>query len=504
MCTTIGSCLILQNLHLSKGELLHLKDLLKKNPELRKYIYILAVVVISIIFYRYTENVRLENIFPVIFKVLTPFIYGIILAYILNAPTRFLENLLVKIPFMKKKEQACKAISIAVAFLLLIGVILGIVGYIIPEITRSAQNLVAFLLKIESGDVEKALQSFAKKLNITLTEETYVYIISSVNYIIDTTMDSLKNMPGMLSSVMTQAVSIASSIYNIIMGLIVSVYILLDKKNLSQYVGKVFYCFMSRRRALVFADFAEHCNEVFESYFVGKVIDSLIIGVIFFVGAVVLNLPYALFFSLIIGITNMIPYFGPVIGGVPVVLLTLIYSPIKGLWVLLFIIALQQFDGVVLGPKILGKSIGVKPLGVVFAIIVGGAIAGPLGMFFGVPAFSIISELVNDIVEKNYRKKGITNRSSSENGGKKRARHTQKYESTSFSLDLMPKIDKGLDLLKIKQSSKEESEQQIATVGSRRKVRDYKEEKDNIKSEIKKKIKNRVKKEAEDGNSKNI
>jgi hypothetical protein len=289
------------------------------------------------------------------------------------------------------------------------------------------------------------------------------------------------------------------------MGLIVSVYILLDKKNLSEYVGKVFYCFMSRRRALVFAGFAEHCNEVFESYFVGKVIDSLIIGVIFFVGAVVLNLPYALFFSLIIGITNMIPYFGPVIGGVPVVLLTLIYSPIKGLWVLLFIIALQQFDGVVLGPKILGKSIGVKPLGVVFAIVVGGAIAGPLGMFFGVPAFSIISELVNDIVEKNYRKKGITNRSSSENGGKKRARHTPpKYESATFSLDLMPKIDKGLDLLKIKQSSKEESETQIATVGSRRKKPDYEKEKNEIKSEIKKKISNRVKKEAGNGNSKDI
>jgi hypothetical protein len=157
-----------------------------------------------------------------------------------------------------------------------------------------------------------------------------------------------------------------------------------------------------------------------------------------------------------------------------------------------------------LGPKILGKSIGVKPLGVVFAIIVGGAIAGPLGMFFGVPAFSIISELVNDIVEKNYRKKGITNRSSAESGGKKRPRHTQKYESTSFSLDLMPKIDKGLDLLKIKQSSKEESEKQVATVGSRRKRRDYEIEKNAVKSEIKKKIKNRVNEEAENGNAKNI
>jgi hypothetical protein len=275
-------------------------------------------------------------------------------------------------------------------------------------------------------------------------------------------------MPGMFSSVMTQAMSIASSIYNLVMSLIISIYILLDKKNLSKYVGKIFYCFMDRRRALMLAGFAEHCNDVFESFFVGKLIDSFVIAVMFFAGAMILHLPYALFFSLIIGITNMIPYFGPVIGAVPVFLLTLIYSPIKGFWVLIFIILLQQFDGVVLGPKILGKSIGVKPLGVIFAIIVGGAIAGPIGMFFGVPVFSVISEIVTDIVEKNYRVKSIRSHENTDTG-KKRQRHSQKYESSTFSLSLATKLDKGMDLFKIKECSKEESEKQIATIGHRKK-----------------------------------
>jgi predicted PurR-regulated permease PerM len=444
-----------------------LREFFKKNAEFRKYTYILCVVFLSIIFFRWTENVKFENIFPVIFGVLSPFIYGTILAYILNVPTRFLELLLKKIPLLGKKEHACKVISIAVAFFLLIGLILCIVGYIIPELTSSAQSLGAFLLKIESGDVEKFLQNTAKRFNLTINDEMYSYILSSINELINAVMASLKNMPGMFSSVMTQAMSIASSIYNLVMSLIISIYILLDKKNLSKYVGKIFYCFMDRRRALILAGFAEHCNDVFESFFVGKLVDSIIIAVMFFAGAVILRLPYALFFSLIIGITNMIPYFGPVIGGVPVVLLTLIYSPIKGFWVLIFIILLQQFDGVVLGPKILGKSIGVKPLGVIFAIIVGGAIAGPIGMFFGVPVFSVISEIVTDIVEKNYRAKSIRSHENADTG-KKRQRHPQKYESSTFSLSLATKLDKGMDLFKIKECSKEESEKQIATVGHRK------------------------------------
>ena len=118
-----------------------------------------------------------------------------------------------------------------------------------------------------------------------------------------------------------------------------------------------------------------------------------------------MNLPYPMLFAIIIGITNMIPYFGPFIGAVPVVALTILINPIKGLWVLIFIVVLQQFDGVILGPRILGDSIGLKPIGVIFAIIVGGAIAGPLGMFFGVPIFSVIFTIFSNFVEKLYNSK---------------------------------------------------------------------------------------------------
>jgi predicted PurR-regulated permease PerM len=110
-------------------------------------------------------------------------------------------------------------------------------------------------------------------------------------------------------------------------------------------------------------------------------------------------------FALIIGLTNMIPYFGPFIGAIPVTALTMLDSPIKGVWVLIFIIILQQFDGIILGPKILGSSTGLKPIGVIFAIIVGGAIAGPLGMFFGVPIFSVALTALMNFIDKNYNEK---------------------------------------------------------------------------------------------------
>jgi hypothetical protein len=255
--------------------------------------------------------------------------------------------------------------------------------------------------------------------------------------------------------VLSRAVSIASSIYNVIMSLIISIYMLSDKEKLGILLGKLLYCFMSRKRALKTVSFAIHLNEVFENYFTGKLVDSFIIAVIFFVGAALLKLPYPLFFALIIGITNMIPYFGPVIGGVPVVMLTLIYSPIKGLWVLLFIIVLQQFDGVILGPKILGNSIGIKPLGVIFAIIVGGAIAGPVGMFFGVPIFSVLAEVVNDFIEKNYYTKTIMK--SNEKHITTRYARRQKKQNVSIN-EALPLLDTKIELPKILEAYKPKSQ----------------------------------------------
>ena len=152
----------------------------------------------------------------------------------------------------------------------------------------------------------------------------------------------------------------------------------------------------------------KECNTIFSSFIIGKSLDSLIIGIICFILMTILKLPYSVLLSVIVGITNMIPYFGPFIGAIPGVVLFLVISPIKSIIFAVMILALQQFDGLYLGPKILGNSTGLKPLWVIFGITVGGAYAGVLGMFLGVPVVGVIAHLLNKSITSRLEKKNIT------------------------------------------------------------------------------------------------
>lgn len=382
----------------------------KNNYNLRKSLYTLGIIIISIIFYRYTENVKVSAFIPVILNVLSPFIYGAVMAYLLNIGTRCLEKRVfsrikhfqTNDPKIKKRE---RILSITIALIILIGAIIGIVSYIIPEIMSSVQNIINIAIGFDYTGIKKWVDNFLIQNHIVLGSEAYNSLITSINNIMETFTDWLKYLPNMVWSIVTHAVSIASSLVNVIMGLIIAFYLLMDKEKVVAFGKIILKSTLPEKHAVIIIHNIKIINDTFNSFFTGKTLDSLIIGIIFFIGAVILNIPYPLLFSIIIAITNMIPYFGPFIGAVPVTALTVLVSPVKGIWVLIFIIILQQFDGMILGPKILGESIGLKPIGVIFAIIVGGAIAGPLGMFFGVPVFACLFKLLFDFINKIYKKK---------------------------------------------------------------------------------------------------
>lgn len=382
----------------------------KNNYNLRKSMYTLGIIIISIIFYRYTENVKIAAFIPIILNVLSPFIYGAVMAYLLNIGTRCLEKRVfsrikyfqTNDPKIKKRE---RILSITIALIILIGAIIGIVSYIIPEIMSSVQNIINIAIGFDYTGIKKWVDNFLIQNHIVLGSEAYNSLITSINNIMETFTDWLKYLPNMIWSIVTHAVSIASSLLNVIMGLIIAFYLLMDKEKVVSFGKIVLKSLLPEKHAVIIIRNIKVVNDTFNSFFTGKTLDSLIIGIIFFIGAVILNIPYPLLFSIIIAITNMIPYFGPFIGAVPVTALTVLVSPVKGIWVLIFIIILQQFDGIILGPKILGDSIGLKPIGVIFAIIVGGAIAGPLGMFFGVPIFACLFKLLFDFINKIYEKK---------------------------------------------------------------------------------------------------
>ena len=202
--------------------------------------------------------------------------------------------------------------------------------------------------------------------------------------------------------------SVVSMVYNILIGLVVSIYFVIDARGLMTKTKEIIYAVMPKGKEKRTWNVILQCNHIFNGFLFGKMIDSLIIGLLCFIIMLILHLPYALLISVIVGITNMIPYFGPFIGAVPGVVIFFFISPKLSLIFAIMILALQQFDGLYLGPKILGDLTGIKPLWVIFGVTVGGALFGVMGMFLGVPTVAVLSYLSSLIIEKKLKKKGIT------------------------------------------------------------------------------------------------
>ena len=195
---------------------------------------------------------------------------------------------------------------------------------------------------------------------------------------------------------------------NLIIGIIISVYLLAMKEQSLARCCKLLYGVLSERAANLVMRGTRRTDELFSGFVRGKLLDSLIIGILCFIGGSILNLPYTPLVSVVVGVTNIIPFFGPFLGAIPSAFLILLVSPRQCLYFILFIIALQQFDGNILGPKILGKSTGISSFWVIVAIVVGGGFGGVLGMFLGVPIFACINSLVHWFTDRSLTKKGVT------------------------------------------------------------------------------------------------
>ena len=213
-------------------------------------------------------------------------------------------------------------------------------------------------------------------------------------YIQDFLRGFTEKYPSYIKRILSSTLNIASIFLNVILGIVISIYILFDKEIIGERSRKIVCAILPKKASENLIQFCKESNSTFEKFFVGKIIDSTIIGIIFFIGATLLKAPFAMLLS--------------IIGAIPVIFITLMFditNPLKSLWIGIFILLLQQFDGNILGPKILGDSIGVKPIGIIFSIIVGGAIFGPPGMFFGVPIFAVIFSAFNRFIDKKYDEK---------------------------------------------------------------------------------------------------
>lgn len=326
-------------------------------------------------------------------KILNPFFWAFGIAYILNP-------LMVHI---EKRFKLKRALSILIVYMIVIGLITLTVTIVSPTIASNVGELVSNMPNY-ARQTEGWFNTNIGKFNLVNNTD----ILNWINNFLTTSLDKLTEILNTgVNAILTKAISFTSSFLKMIFGFIISIYILKDKEVFKKSIKKFLYAIFNEESVNNFLVFGNEVNELFSQYIIGKFIDSSIIGFICAIGLIILQIPYALLISFIVGITNMIPYFGPFIGMIPAVIITLFYSPIKALWVLLFIFILQQFDGWFLGPKILGDKVGVSPFWIILAITIGGATFGVLGMFLGVPIIAIIKTSLQRFVSKRLKNKNI-------------------------------------------------------------------------------------------------
>lgn len=374
----------------------------KLKPEMKEAVVVLSLSGIAIVsFYLIVSNLNVvANAFSVVFHALLPFIFGIVFAFIL-IPLRNLaeEKLLSRYTLSKKAK---RKISVAITFVLFLLILIGFFWLLIPQMASSIATLVGNLTGY-IGNAQKLTEQLLGRdteLLDTVTDTLY----SAANAL----AKWMTTASGGLGKIVTYVGDIVSMITNFCIGIIISLYLLLDSEKFKLQLKKVVYSIFPEKIGNELSSVFSLTADMFYKFISGKAIDSLIIGVICYIGCKILDMPYAILIAVIIGVTNMIPVFGPFIGAIPCLLILVIIDWVKAAEFLIFIVILQQCDGNIIGPYILGDAVGLPTFWVMFSIIVGGALFGVVGMFIGVPTFAVIYVLVKRGINDKLKQKNIS------------------------------------------------------------------------------------------------
>ena len=363
--------------------------------------YIVALVaIIAIIFLMIANWGVVLAVIGKFLTILMPFILGFFFACFINPLVKRVHSLLNRIK-PGKGAKIKKAFSVIISYVVVIGVITVLLIYIIPQIKESIGELGNTI-----QDGYQYMITHQKELNEKIP---FIGLGGGIEYIKEFAYKKImSNGSEILPYVYHVSSSLLTTSYNVLMGLVISIYIILDMKKLKRSARKVVYALSPKKKEQEVWQTMKQCSHIFNGFLIGKMIDSLIIGILCLIAMSILKLPYALLLSLIVCITNMIPYFGPIIGAIPGVMIYLFIDIRYAFIFALMILILQQFDGLYLGPKILGDQTGIKPLWVIFGITVGGAYFGVMGMFLGVPVVAVIMYLLQLFLDKKLKKKNIS------------------------------------------------------------------------------------------------
>ena len=330
-----------------------------------------------------------------LYSIISPFVVAFVLAFLLHTPVDWFERTV----FSKRKAK--RALSILSAYVVFSLFIAALIVAAAPQVADSVVSV--------GNNIPKYIQSVTTVLN-KLTNQ-YNWDSAFIASVTDTMNNAFKNLSTFVLSLVPQlvnfSVSIGSFAIDLFMSVIASIYMLATKERLIFQMKKILYSFLKEKKADRIIEIGGLTNEMFTKFINGEMVDSLIIGILCFIGMLFIYSPYAILIAIIVGVTNMIPFFGPFIGAVPSILILLMVSPLDALIFAAFVLALQQFDGNILGPKILGDSTGLAPIWVLVSITIGGGLMGFAGMIIGVPTFAVFYSLLSENMDKRLAAKNI-------------------------------------------------------------------------------------------------
>ncbi|OHW62458.1 pheromone autoinducer 2 transporter [Andreesenia angusta] len=361
---------------------------------IRRKLNYFSLTVVLLLFLILVKDLHQSDFFATVSKILMPFVYGFIIAYILNPIIHYLE---MRLNFKK-------SISILIVYsALLLGLylfftkaspkLLMSINNLLLDLPKSLRLLVSGLRENLLGNMDNPLLD---KLLLSMLFQLDVFLEKGLSF------TSLN-----IEKLLSLAFGITGLITNLVIGLVISIYMIKDKYRFASLGKKLLYAFLEGDEATSIVNFLTDLNNVFSRFIVGKIIDSAIMAVLFFVPIKLMGADFVLLMSTIFGVTNIVPYFGPLVGIIAVSVISIVYMPDLAIQISILAILLQQFDGLYLGPKILGGKVGLSTFWTMTTILISGGLFGIMGMLLAVPAASVIRKLLNKTIEYRLEHKKI-------------------------------------------------------------------------------------------------
>ncbi len=367
-----------------------------------------------VIFHIDSFSLSIRNLFAILMPIIDGFILAYLLTPLVNATERLITTPFFVLIKKEDKKNPKRFLSIIITDVLVLWSLYSFFSIVIPQIANSIKTILEqfpsyintfglWISKLlnDNPEFQKSFMDFLNESSMDFTTVINTEVLPQLNSI-NNVMEMLSQFSGIINVITSVSMSVYSifrEIWNLVIGFVISIYLLASKELFAAQAKKIVYAFCSVNRANRFISNVRFAHKTFGGFFVGKILDSIIIGVICFAVTSILGTPFCVLISVIIGVTNIIPFFGPFLGAIPSTLLILFINPLQALYFVIFVIVLQQVDGNIIGPKILGSSTGLSSFWVIFSITLFGGIWGIMGMIIGVPIFAILFAFMKSLIE---------------------------------------------------------------------------------------------------------